>query len=41
MLQVLIAVAAGSAVAPALQKTIRGYRQPPALLGALLTVLLG
>jgi leader peptidase (prepilin peptidase)/N-methyltransferase len=31
MLRVLIAVAAGSAVAPALQKTIRGYRQPPAL----------
>jgi leader peptidase (prepilin peptidase)/N-methyltransferase len=32
MLRVLIAVAAGSAVAPALRKTIRGYRQPPALL---------
>jgi leader peptidase (prepilin peptidase) / N-methyltransferase len=30
MLRVLIAVAAGSAVVPALQKTIRGYRRPPA-----------
>jgi leader peptidase (prepilin peptidase) / N-methyltransferase len=32
MLRVLIAAAAGTAVAPALWKTIRGYRQPPALI---------
>lgn len=38
MLRVLIAAAAGTAVAPALQKTIRGYRQPPALLAVAASV---